>query len=59
MPDLGAVTDSSSFVGERAGSGRFMASAIRDYLFGGLPTSDTGLPVGALWNNGGFLCLKV
>lgn len=35
MPDLGAVTDGSSFVGEKAGSGRFLASALRDYLTGG------------------------
>lgn len=32
MPDLGAMDDSSSVVGERAGSGRFAATALRDYL---------------------------
>lgn len=32
MPDLGAVTDTSSMVGERAGSGRFAATALRDYV---------------------------
>jgi hypothetical protein len=32
MPDLGAVTDTSSFVGERAGSGRFGALALRTYI---------------------------
>jgi len=32
MPDLGAVNDGSSFVGERAGSGRFNALALRDYV---------------------------
>jgi hypothetical protein len=32
MPDLGAVTDASSVVGERAGSGRFSAPALRSYL---------------------------
>jgi hypothetical protein len=32
MPDLGAVTDSSSVVGERAGSGRFTAKALRTYI---------------------------
>ena len=32
MPDLGAVSDNSSFVGEHAGSGRFSALALRDYL---------------------------
>lgn len=32
MPDIGGVTDGSSFVGERAGSGRFLATALRDYL---------------------------
>ena len=32
MPDLGAVTDNSSFVGEHAGSGRFAAPAFAGYL---------------------------
>jgi hypothetical protein len=32
MPDLGTVTDGSSVVGEHAGSGRFMATALRDYV---------------------------
>ena len=32
MPDLGAVDDTSSVVGERAGSGRFAATALRDYV---------------------------
>jgi hypothetical protein len=32
MPDIGAVTDDSSFVGEHAGSGRFSATAVRDYM---------------------------
>ena len=32
MPDLGAVDDTSSVVGERAGSGRFAATALRDYM---------------------------
>ena len=31
MPDLGAVTDNSSVVGEHAGSGRFGATAFRSY----------------------------
>ena len=31
MPDLGAVTDTSSLVGEHAGSGRFGATAFRNY----------------------------
>ena len=35
MPDLGAVSDSSSFVGERAGSGRFSALALRNYVESG------------------------
>lgn len=34
MPDLGAVTDDSSFVGEHAGSGRFAASALATYVAG-------------------------
>ena len=38
MPDLGAVTDSSSVVGEHAGSGRFGALAFRNYI-GYPPTS--------------------
>jgi hypothetical protein len=32
MPDLGVVNDSSSVVGERAGSGRFTAPALRTYI---------------------------
>jgi hypothetical protein len=32
MPDLGAVTDVSSLVGERAGSGRFTAQAMATYV---------------------------
>ena len=36
MPDLGAVTDTSSMVGERAGSGRFAATALRAYTRVGL-----------------------
>ena len=38
MPDLGAVTDSSSVVGEHAGSGRFGAVALRDYVSANLVT---------------------
>ena len=32
MPDLGAVNNASSLVGERAGSGRFSATALRAYV---------------------------
>jgi len=32
MPDLGAVTDGASFVGESAGSGRFQATALQAYV---------------------------
>jgi pectate lyase-like protein len=32
MPDLGAVSDTSSVVGEHLGSGRFAATALRDYV---------------------------
>ena len=32
MPDLGAVNDASSVVGERSGSGRFSAPALRNYV---------------------------
>ena len=38
MPDLGAISDTSSVVGERAGSGRFSALAFRNYV-GYPPTS--------------------
>ena len=38
MPDLGPVTDSSSVVGEHAGSGRFGAVALRDYVSANLVT---------------------
>jgi hypothetical protein len=41
MPDLGTVTDATSFVGERAGSGRFSATALRDYVSVG--SSGTGV----------------
>ena len=36
MPDLGGVDDTSSMVGERAGSGRFAATALRDYTRAGM-----------------------
>ncbi len=39
MPDLGVISDSSSFVGERAGSGRFSALALRDYATANLATT--------------------
>ena len=42
MPDLGTLTDTSSLVGEHAGSGRFGATAIRDYILAGNNTF-TGL----------------
>lgn len=35
MPDLGAVTDATSFVAERAGSGRMTAPALRTYMRAG------------------------
>ena len=41
MPDLGAVTDNSSVVGEHAGSGRFAATALRTYV-AGLGTTNVG-----------------
>ena len=41
MPDLGAVTDDSSVVGEHAGSGRFAATALRTYV-AGLGTGNIG-----------------
>jgi hypothetical protein len=37
MPDLGAVADASSFVGELAGSGRFSAPALRDFILYAAP----------------------
>ena len=36
MPDLGAVSDTSIIVGDRAGSGTFTAPALRDYVAAGL-----------------------
>jgi hypothetical protein len=41
MPDLGVVTDDTSFVGEHAGSGRFTAPALRTYVGAG-PGTGTG-----------------
>jgi hypothetical protein len=37
LPDLGAVTDTSSLVGNRAGSGRFLATALRSYIQASVP----------------------
>lgn len=37
MPDLGAVDDSSSVVGERLGSGRFQATALKSYILASVP----------------------
>jgi hypothetical protein len=34
LPDLGVVTDTTSFVSEKAGSGRISALALRDYMAG-------------------------
>jgi hypothetical protein len=49
MPDLGAVTDTSSVVGERAGSGRFNALALRDYMAASFVTqADFDAAFGAL-----------
>jgi hypothetical protein len=53
MPDLGIMSDTSSVVGERAGSGRFSAQAMRDYIaksfmvatVAALRALATGLPV--------------
>ena len=36
MPDLGAVNDAASFVGERAGSGRFSAVSLQAYMGAGI-----------------------
>jgi hypothetical protein len=41
MPDLGAVTDTTSFVSEKAGSGLISALALRDYV--GTP-GNSGVP---------------
>ena len=46
MPDLGAVNDASSLVGERAGSGRFGALALRNYI--GQPTATSVKLFGAV-----------
>ena len=45
MPDLGAVDDTSSIVGERAGSGRFAATALRDYVAASLSDGLSGTTV--------------
>jgi hypothetical protein len=42
MPNLGAVNSSSSFVGERAGSGRFDATALASYVGGTLTYTAPG-----------------
>jgi hypothetical protein len=34
LPDLGEVTDSAAFVGEAAGSGKFLATALLSYIRG-------------------------
>jgi Chaperone of endosialidase len=53
MPDLGPVTDATSFVGEHAGSGRFLATALRDYMSGSfLPIDGSGALNGDLTVNG-------
>jgi len=47
MPDIGLVTDDSSVVGEHAGSGRFAATAMRDYVTASLlftPAGTGGVP---------------
>lgn len=58
MPDLGAVTDSSSFVGEHAGSGRFLAPAVRVYSrapYGELWLTDFGAdPTGVAFSDAAF-----
>src|SRR3954466_3548220 len=38
LPDLGAVTGSSTIVGEKSGSGAFTANALRSYCSGGAIT---------------------
>lgn len=45
MPDLGTFTEASSVVGEHIGSGRFAATALRDYLavFGVIRGQDYGI----------------
>ena len=47
MPDLGAVSDSSSVIGERAGSGRFSAPALKAYATAGfVPEAPSGTAYG-------------
>lgn len=50
MPDLGGVDDTSSMVGERAGSGRFAATALRSYVSSYIAS---GLPWIAMRPSGG------
>jgi hypothetical protein len=42
MPDLGAVTDATSFVSEKTGSGRISAVALRDYTNASIPGAIPG-----------------
>ena len=44
MPDLGVVDDTSSVVGERAGSGRFAVTALRDYVLASVVTPPPVIP---------------
>jgi hypothetical protein len=44
LPVLGMVTDDTSFVGEHAGSGRFTAPALRDYVAATIVTDPSGGP---------------
>jgi hypothetical protein len=38
LPDLGAVSDTSSIVADKAGSGRFLGSAVKSYCLTNIPT---------------------
>src|SRR5215831_14846892 len=48
LPDLGAVTDACSFVGEHAGTGRFAATAFKSYLLAATDTRYLPLTGGVL-----------
>lgn len=52
LPDLGPVTDDTSFVAEHAGSGRVMATAVRSYIVSvGTSPPGTAATIAALRSN--------
>lgn len=56
MPDLGAVNDAASFVGERAGSGRFSAVNLQAYMGAGIISQSA---TGVFWAQEGAKISRV